>query len=57
MGLLLLVAGFSLVLVPLTLAGTAVGKWENPSLIAAIGKLILMPVLGLWFEWLIRGKK
>lgn len=38
MGVLLLVASFSLLLVPLTLAGQAVGKWKNPSIIAAIGE-------------------
>ena len=40
MGVLLLVAAFSLLLVPLTLGGQAVGKWKNPSIIAAIGGLI-----------------
>lgn len=40
-GVLLLVAGFSLLLVPLTLASSAVGTWNNPSIIAAIGELIL----------------
>lgn len=40
-GILLLVAGFSLLLVPLTLAGNTIGKWKNPSIIAAIGELIL----------------
>lgn len=38
MGVLLLVAGFSLLLVPLTLAGNAVGQWKNASIIAAIGE-------------------
>lgn len=37
-GVLLLVSGFSLLLVPLTLASDAVGKWKNPSIIAAIGE-------------------
>lgn len=49
LGVLLLVAGFSLVLVPLTLAGTAVGKWKNPNLLAAISRLILVLVPG-WTE-------
>ncbi|PUU82461.1 major facilitator superfamily domain-containing protein [Tuber borchii] len=36
MGVLLLVAAFSLLLVPLTLSRQAVGKWKNPSIIATI---------------------
>lgn len=40
LGVLLLVAGFSLLLVPLTLAASATGRWKNGSIIAAIGKSI-----------------
>lgn len=45
-GVLLLVAGFSLLLVPLTLVSDAVGKWRNPSIIAAIGEFIIHQVVG-----------
>ncbi|KAG0639083.1 major facilitator superfamily domain-containing protein [Tuber brumale] len=52
MGVLLLVAAFSLLLVPLTLGGQAVGKWKNPSIIAAIVIggvcLILFPLWEMW---------
>ncbi|PUU83906.1 hypothetical protein B9Z19DRAFT_1118635 [Tuber borchii] len=52
MGVLLLVAAFSLLLVPLTLGGQAVGKWKNPSIIATtvIGGVCLVLVL-LWEMW------
>lgn len=40
-GVLLLVAGFSLLLVPLTLVSNSVGKWKNPSIITAIGEFII----------------
>ncbi len=48
-GLVILVAAFSLVLAPLTIAGGAVSHWQNPRVIAplAVG-LLCIPVFILW---------
>ncbi|KAH8150444.1 uncharacterized protein LAJ45_05657 [Morchella importuna] len=52
LGVLLLVVGFSLLLVPFTLAASATGRWKNGSIVAAIAVggvcLILFPIWEMW---------